>query len=254
MDNLDDGLDGRTVIITGGGSGIGLAAARRFAADGADVLIVGRNAERLRAAADGHPNIRTLARDVAAPDSPAAIVAAALDAHGRLDVLVNNAGVTGGGGALGGIGRAEAERVFATNFFAPMFLAQAAAPHLARTGGTIVNVTSMPGWRGWPGRTVYGATKAALDFATHTWAMELAPQGVRVASVAPGLIATGIAANNGADPGTTEAERAAVLPRVPLGRFGRPEEVAWWIVALARPDASYTTGLVLPVDGGAFVT
>lgn len=237
--------DGRTVVITGGGSGIGRAAAHMFAAEGADVLIVGRRADRLRAAAEDHPNIRTLARDVSDPDAPAAIVAAALDRRGRIDALVNNAAVTGGGGGLGAIRRTDAERLFAVDFFAPLFLAQAAVPHLERTHGTIVNVTSVPGTHGWPGRTVYGAAKVALEFATRTWAIELGARGVRVAAVAPGMIDTGMAA---------EADRTPMLARVPLGRQGRPDEVAWWIVNLARPCASYATGLVVPVDGGAFVT
>ncbi|HEY3681612.1 MAG TPA: SDR family oxidoreductase [Streptosporangiaceae bacterium] len=252
MHTTPQGHRGRAVVITGGGSGIGRAAAHGFADAGADVLIVGRTPERLAEAADGRPGIRTYACDISADGAAELITAAALDRLGRIDVLVNNAAVTGGGGALGGITRTEAERVFATNFFAPVLLTQAAAAHIA-PGGAVVNVTSMPGWRGWPGRTVYGATKVALDFATHTWAMELAPRGIRVAAVAPGMIATGISANNGDDPERVSAERAALVARVPLHRLGRPEEVAWWIMNLADPAASYATGLVVPVDGGAFV-
>jgi len=253
METTNDGLSGRGVLITGGGSGIGLATARAFAEEGADVLIVGRSAARLAEAARRHPEIRTLACDVSAPGAPEQIIDTALHRLGRLDVLVNNAAVTGSA-PLGEIERDQAERLLAVNFLAPMYLAQAALPHLAAQGGTIVNVTSMPGSRGWPGNTVYGATKVALEFATHTWAMELAPHGIRVAAIAPGMIDTDIDAHNGHDPDQAAARRDAMMPRVPLGRRGRPHEVAWWILTLAHPGASYATGLVVPVDGGAFVT
>ncbi|MFD0413855.1 SDR family NAD(P)-dependent oxidoreductase [Streptomyces sp. NPDC127108] len=138
-------LHGRAVLITGGGTGIGRAAARHFAAEGADVLIVGRTGERLTQTAGENPRIRTFVADVADPDAPADIVAAAVEAFGRIDVLVNNAAITRPA-PLRAIDRKVAEKQLATNLLAPVLLTQHALPHLEGSG-TIVNITSKPGSR-----------------------------------------------------------------------------------------------------------
>ncbi|GAA2676366.1 SDR family oxidoreductase [Streptomyces aculeolatus] len=241
-------LHGRAVVITGGGTGIGRATARLFAAAGAEVLVVGRTAERLAETAASHPRIRTCVADVAEPDAPADVVAAALEAFGRIDVLVNNAAITRPA-PLGAIDRKVAAAQIATNLLAPVFLAQHALPHL-EDGGAIVNITSIPPHYGWPGNSVYGATKVALDHLTHTWAVELARRGVRVVSVAPGITATPVLTHAGFSDEQIAEEGRKLRARIPLGRIAEPEEIAWWIVNAARPEAGYLTGTIIRVDGG----
>ncbi|WP_049577648.1 SDR family NAD(P)-dependent oxidoreductase [Streptomyces sp. SBT349] len=241
-------LDGRAVLLTGGGTGIGRATARRFAAAGADVLVVGRTAERLAEAAEQHPRIRAFVADVAAPDAPGSVVAAALDAFGRIDALVNNAAITRPA-PLGEIDRKVAEEQLATNLLGPVFLTQRALPHL-EPGATVVNVTSNPPYYGWPGNSVYGSTKVALDFLTHTWAVELAPRGIRVVSVAPGVTRTPVLHHAGFSDERIAAAADELLARIPLRRLAEPDEIAWWIVNAVRPEAGYLTGTVIRVDGG----
>ncbi|MFE9291924.1 SDR family NAD(P)-dependent oxidoreductase [Streptomyces olivaceus] len=237
-----------SVVVTGGGSGIGRATARAFAAQGAHVLVVGRTAERLAETAEGHPRIRQLAADLVDRRAPERIVDAALDATGRIDVLVNNAGVPWRA-RLGEIDRDRAERQVATNLLGPLFLTQSAVPHMP-SGATVVNVSSNPPTRGWPANSVYGSTKVGLDFLTLTWAVELAPRGIRVVSVAPGPTETPALAEarSGLPP-----EQQRDFSRIPLGRPARPEEIAWWLTQVTRSEAGYLTGAVLRIDGGLSV-
>lgn len=249
---VDDALFGRRVVITGGGTGIGRAAAHAFAAVGARVLIVGRTATTLKETARDHPDVHHLAADVGLSDAPPAIVDAALRHLGGIDILVNNAAQVRIA-PLGAIDEGEAHAQVATNLLAPLFLTQAALPHLAEAKGTVVNVSTAGAGRGWPGQSVYGAAKAGLDFFTRTWALELAPRGIRVMAVSPGPVDTPIIRNAGLTDEQITQLRERQRQRVPQGRVGRPEEVAWWIVNVCRPEASFTTGMVLPVDGGASV-
>jgi C-7 ketoreductase len=243
---------GRTVIVTGGGSGIGRATARRFAEAGAGVLIVGRTLCGLEETAAGHPGIRLLTADLAAAGGPARVVEHAVEVFGRVDVLVNNAAITRPA-LLGEIDAEAARQQIATNLVAPLTLAQEALPSLRETRGVIVNVTSNPPLRGWPRNSVYGATKVALDFLTRTWAVELGSSGIRVVSIAPGATDTPVLLNAGLTPEEVTARERSGLTRIPLGRRARPEEIAWWIVTVAGPDAGYVTGAVLRVDGGVAV-
>ncbi|MFE4305740.1 SDR family NAD(P)-dependent oxidoreductase [Streptomyces sp. NPDC056891] len=242
----------RVVVVTGAGTGIGRAAAHAFARQGATVLAVGRRAEPLRETSEGHPGIHPYVADVTAEGAAEEIVRAAVTGHGRLDVLVNNAGISLGG-PLGTLDRSVITPLLETNLVAPVLLTQAALPSLRESRGVVVNVTTTIGQRGWPANSVYPATKSALETLTRCWAVELAPDGVRVVAVAPGPIETPIADHMGLSPEQLKALRAWQLAHVPLGRIGRPEEVAWAITSLAAPDASFLTGTVLPVDGGALV-
>ncbi|MFH8798092.1 SDR family NAD(P)-dependent oxidoreductase [Streptomyces sp. NPDC017936] len=240
------------VAVTGAGTGIGRATARAFAAQGAHVLAVGRRTEPLEETADGHDRIVPLAADITADGEPGRIVGTALEMYGRLDVLVNNAGIVHSG-ALGTLTPQTIVSQTATNLIAPVLLAQAALPSLEASGGVIVNVSTSVGQRAWPGSSVYAATKTALETLTRSWAVELAPRGVRVVAVAPGAIDTPIGEHQGLTPERTAAVRRWQLAHTPLGRIGRPQEVAWAITRLAAPAASFITGVVLPVDGGAVV-
>ena len=241
------------VIVTGGGTGIGRVTAHLFAKEGADVLIVGRRADTLAETAAGHPAIRTCVQDVTAPEAPEAIVGAALAAFGRIDVLVNNAGLIRPA-TLADVRPDQVRLQIDTNLLAPLFLTQKAVPHM-RPGAVIVNVsTSNPPSKAWPGNAVYGCTKIGLDFFTHTWAVELGGSGIRVVSVAPGVTDTPVLVHAGLTPEDLQARRQRLNERAPLGRQAQPEEIAWWIVQATRPEAAYLTGAVLRIDGGVSVS
>ncbi|MFI7023452.1 SDR family NAD(P)-dependent oxidoreductase [Micromonospora sp. NPDC049900] len=249
---MNDHLPRRVVVVTGAGTGIGRATARAFGTAGAHVVAVGRRAAPLTETATCHPLITPLAVDLTAADAPHRVVREAVDRHGRLDVLVNNAGIAGGGD-LADLDEDAARRQLETNLLAPIRLAHAAVAALTASRGVIVNVTTAVGQRAWPGSALYAAGKAALDSLTRSWAVELAPRGVRVVAVAPGAIDTPIGTHQGLTPPQQAAIRAWQLAHTPLGRIGDPDEVAWAILRLCEPAAAFVTGVVLPVDGGAVV-
>ncbi|MFF5234892.1 SDR family NAD(P)-dependent oxidoreductase [Dactylosporangium sp. NPDC000521] len=242
------------VAVTGAGTGtgIGRATARAFAAEGAHVVAIGRRSEPLKETAAGHHRITPLPVDITAEDGPEQIALAVSQAYGRLDVLVNNAGIVRGG-ALGALTPQLIAPQIATNLVAPILLTQATLPLLEASAGVIVNVSTAVGQRAWPGNSVYAATKTALETLTRSWAVELAPRGIRVVAVAPGAVDTPIGEHQGLTPQQSAAVRQWQLAHTPLARIGRPEEVAWAITQLAAPAASFVTGVVLPIDGGAVV-
>ena len=247
-------LKDKVVIVTGGSSGIGRAAARRFAEAGAKVIITGRRVAALEEAAGDHPGISALVADVAAPHDAARTVAGVVDAHDRLDVLVNNAGA----GAILPLADATAERIesiFAVNVVGASLLATAALPHLAAAKGAIVNVSSTYGHKAAAGLSHYAASKAALEHLTRCWALELAQQGVRVNAVAAGPTESGaLTGMMGLSAEQAAAIEAQERETIPLKRRGRPDDVARWIVALADPASEWVTGQVIAVDGGLGLT
>ena len=250
----DVGLRGAVVIVTGGGSGIGAATARQLGATGARVALVGRREAPLKEVAaqvaEGGSEALCVPADLADPASPQRIVAACLDRYGQLDGLVNNAAVVRHK-PLGEWDIAGFDEHVATNIRAPFFLLQEALPALRESAmRAVVNISSSSGTLHRVGQSVYGMTKSALDYLTRTLAGELAPLGVRVNCIAHGPIDTPIHATWAED--LAEAYRW-LGSQVPLGRIGRPEEVAAWTLLLLSPVASFLTGAVIPLDGGQVI-
>ncbi len=242
----------RVALITGGGSGIGAAAACRFAAQKTAVAVVGRRERPLkdivaRIEAAGGTALAVPA-DLAEPTAPWKIVAAVIDAWGRLDVLVNNAA------AIKHLPVDQAtlelfDEHMAVNVRAPYFLTQAALPYLITSGSAaIINISSSSGSLAIPGQCMYGMSKAAIEYQTRSLAAELAPSGIRVNAIAPGPVDTPIHLSWAGDDVAGAYER--MKREVPLGRMGTAEELAAWIVWLAGPNAGWVTGVVIPVDGG----
>jgi NAD(P)-dependent dehydrogenase (short-subunit alcohol dehydrogenase family) len=244
----------KVVIVTGGGAGIGRAAALRFAAQGAQVIITGRRAEPLKAIAREHPDIDFIVADAASAEAASQTVATAIERFGRLDVLVNNAGA----GAILPLAQAGAEQIahiFAVNVFGPSLLATAAIPHLKAVRGNIVNISSTFGHKAAAALSHYAASKAALEHLTRCWALELAADGVRVNAVAAGPTETDFLVERmGLSSEQAEAVKTDERGRIPLGRRGTPDEVAHWIVSLASPAGAWMTGQIVTVDGGLDAT
>jgi NAD(P)-dependent dehydrogenase (short-subunit alcohol dehydrogenase family) len=187
--------------------------------------------------------------DVSDPDSAWEAINAAMDAFGRLDVLVNNAALDLAK-PLVDTTPDEARRIFAVNALGPLWMMQAAIPALAIHGGAIVNVTSRLAHVGVPEMAIYGASKGALRALTHGAAVELAPLRIRVNAVAPGMIDTPLFREWLEQKDDGEDARRDVVERIPLGRLAGPDDVARAIVYLASDAAAHVTGITLPVDGG----
>jgi NAD(P)-dependent dehydrogenase (short-subunit alcohol dehydrogenase family) len=245
-------------IVTGASSGIGRAAAGRLAAAGLTVLAVGRDERALVATADAIAaaggRVEVLAADVTAAGAPAVIVGRAVAiSGGGLDVLVNAAGIIASGAVTATTDEGW-DAMMDVNVRAPFRLIREAAPALAARRGAVVNVSSVAGTRAFPGLASYCVSKAAVDQLTRVAALDLAPEGVRVNAVNPGVVVTNLHRRGGMD----EARYAEFLERSrathPLGRPGTPEEVADLIAFLASPAAGWITGETIAIDGGRHLT
>lgn len=250
-------LTSKIAIVTGATSGIGRATADAFTRAGAHLVVVGRNRDALAetqalVTAAGGRSV-ACAVDVTTPDAPGLIVAAALEAFGGIDVLVNAAGVIASG-AMEATTDEAWDAMMAVNVRAPFRLMREAAPHLAARKGNVVNVSSVNGLRAFAGVLAYCVSKAAVDHLTRCAALELAPSGVRVNAVNPGVTVTNLHRRSGMG----EEQYGAFLERSrqthPLGRPGEAHEVASLILFLASDRAAWMTGETIPVDGGRHLT
>jgi meso-butanediol dehydrogenase/(S,S)-butanediol dehydrogenase/diacetyl reductase len=240
-------FEGKVVIVTGAASGIGEATARRFSAEAACVALVDRNETPLADVAKDLPAQSILAHlaDISDSESVGAMVTTVVKRFGRLDVLVNNAGVYEGGDPAE-ITNEQWRKVMATDLDGVFFGCRAALPHLQKTRGSIVNTASVSGTGGDWATSPYNAAKGAIVNLTRSLALDLGRKGVRVNSVCPSLTRTGMTADMMQD----EELLAKFRERIPLGRVCEPHEVAAVIAFLASDDASFVTGANVAVDGG----
>ncbi|KAH8407789.1 hypothetical protein KR222_007817 [Zaprionus bogoriensis] len=244
----------KVIIVTGASSGIGAATAVHLASLGGLLVLVGRNVEKLKetaqsiVAAGGAPALQ-LQADMDKEADVQKIVAETLKKFGKLDVLVNNAGII----ELGSIESTSLEqydRLMNTNVRSLYQLTMLATPELIKSKGNIINVSSVNGIRSFPGVLAYNVSKAAVDQFTRCVTLELAPKGVRVNSVNPGVIITELQKRGGLDDATYAKFLERAKETHALGRPGDAKEVAAAIAFLASDEASFTTGVNLPVDGG----
>jgi NAD(P)-dependent dehydrogenase (short-subunit alcohol dehydrogenase family) len=242
-------LEAKSALVTGGARGIGLAIAKAMTREGAAVALADIDLDRADAGAAmlARQGVRTLAVgvNVADPKSVAAMIAAVLQAFGRIDILVNNAGV-GGNTPFLDTSLEEWNRIIGTNLTGAFLVAQAVAREMVKTGGgKIVNIASLSGQRGGNGRTAYGSAKAGLELLTKVMAVELAPYNINVNNIAPGAIETEMAKF-----AHDAATRAAYNYLIPMSRYGMPEEVADAALFLCCDESRYVHGHTLNVDGG----
>ncbi|MDZ7373334.1 MAG: glucose 1-dehydrogenase [candidate division KSB1 bacterium] len=247
------GVSGKVAIVTGASSGIGRATALAFAREGAKVALVARDERRLRETAaqfwGTSGEALVVPADVTLPADCERVVRTVVHEWGGIDILVNAAGIIASG-SIESTSLEDWDRMFAINVRAVFYLMHLCVPYLIQRKGNIVNVSSVTGLRAFPNVLAYCASKAALDHLTRCAALELAPKGVRVNAVNPGVVVTELHRRGGMD----EQAYAEFLERSksthPLGRVGRPEEVAELILFLASPHASWITGDTVSIDGG----
>ena len=242
-------LAGKIAVITGGNSGIGLATAKRFVEEGAHVVITGRREKELKeAAAFIKRNVTTVVGDVSRLEDLDRLYAVVKEKHGHIDILFANAGA-GTIAPLAVATEAHFDQTFDVNVKGLFFTVQKALP-LFKDGGSIILNSSVSNVLGVPAFTAYAASKAAVRSFARGWTMDLKDRKIRVNSMSPGPIETPALENAGLTPEQAEQAAAQFVTQVPMGRRGKPEEIAAAVVFLASDESSYITGIDLAVDGG----
>ena len=240
-------VEQKVVIVTGAGSGIGKATAGEFAQAGYKVVLNGRTRSKLEQAAEeiGRGNTLVQVGDVAKSEDVDALITATIKAFGRLDVLINNAGVAVFN-SIDDITLEEFQTGLSINVNGPFMATKAALPYLEKVGGAIVNVSSVSGIGGDWGGFAYNTTKGALNLMTKGLALDLARRGVRINAVAPSLTITDMSEFVVNDDGVMEKFK----DRMPMQRAAKPQEIAQAIFYLASDEAGFVNGVIMPVDGG----
>jgi NAD(P)-dependent dehydrogenase (short-subunit alcohol dehydrogenase family) len=243
-------MDGKVAIVTGASSGIGRATARLFARHGAHVVAAGRNEKELVTLKDeSSGSITVQVADVKGPSEMDSVVTKTIDTFGKIDVLVNSAGIIQNG-TIESTTLEDWDNLLAVNLRSVFILMQKCVPHLAKTRGNIVNVSSVAGTRAFPNVLAYCVSKAGTDQLTRCAALELAGKGVRVNAVNPGVVVTNIHKRGGMADDDYDRFLEHSKGTHPIGRVGNAEEVAELIYYLASDKASWITGATYEIDGG----
>lgn len=243
-------LNGKIAVVTGGNSGIGYSTAERFKKDGATVIITGRHADRVKEAAD-RLGVTGLVADVNSVANIQRLAGEVKEQFGGVDILFINAGVFEPA-PVGSISEEMFDRQMGINFKGALFTLEKFLPIL-NDGASVINLSSINAHTGMSNTAVYAASKAAMNSYTKTAATELAPRGIRVNAVNPGPINTPIFGKTGMPQEQLDGFAGALQEKVPLKRFGKPEEVANVAAFLASDEAAYVTGSEYTVDGGAIL-
>jgi len=243
-----DNANNRVAIVTGGGSGIGLAIAEKFVASGIHTVIVGRDEKKLQAAKIQlgdlcYPIIHDMSKLPSIPD----LIKKIIDQFGHIDILVNNAGINMKKDFTE-ITDEEFQQIITTNLCSVFSISREVVKYMLPKGnGSIINISSMAAQYGMPRVIAYSASKTAIDGMTRAMAVELSPKGIRINSIAPGFIETAMTAKAlNADP----QRKQKAIGRTPMGHMGQPKDVADAALFLASDASRYITGVILPVDGG----
>ena len=241
-------LSGKIALVTGGSRGIGFSTGKILSENGATVVITGKDTERLEKAAKKIPNSIGIVADIRNTNDVKNVVSKTIEKFGRLDILVNNAGIFPKIKKLHEIDEDEWNEVLDVNLTGQFRFTKEAIPHLQKTSGSIVNISSDAGLKAYQGfnADAYSASKAALIILTKCWALEYSKNKIRVNCICPGVVDTDMT-----KPFLkTQTDKEFMDNEHPLGRIGQPEEIAKAIMYFVSDDASWTTGAVLTVDGG----
>jgi len=241
-------LSGKIALVTGGSRGIGFSTGKILSENGATVVITGKDTERLEKAAKKIPNSIAIVADIRNTNDVKNVVSKTIEKFGRLDILVNNAGIFPKIKKLHEIDEDEWNEVLDVNLTGQFRFTKEAIPHLQKTSGSIVNISSDAGLKAYQGfnADAYSASKAALIILTKCWALEYSKNKIRVNCICPGVVDTDMT-----KPFLkTQTDKEFMDNEHPLGRIGQPEEIAKAIMYFVSDDASWTTGAILAVDGG----
>ena len=240
-------LEDKVAIVTGGSRGIGFAIAKLFSEVGANVVITGRDLKRLNEAV-AKISCTAIKADVRNSQEVKSVITNTIEKFGRIDILINNAGIFPKISKLHEISEDDWNEVIDINLSGPYRFAREVIPHLQKNGGVIINISSDAGLRAYPdfNADAYSASKAALNLLTKTWALQYAKDKIRVNAVCPGVVDTDMTAPFL----KSEADREFMNNDHPIGRMGQPEEIAKTVLFLASEDSAWTTGTVMTVDGG----